>query len=57
VLVGLPRRRFSLNVVAALHLKVDQVFAGIVPYTFIIATCEALLKLWQGLANWLPLFL
>jgi TRAP-type mannitol/chloroaromatic compound transport system permease large subunit len=48
---------YYLKGVAPSHITLNQIFAGMMPYMFVVVLCMVLLYLWPGLALWLPTFL
>jgi TRAP-type mannitol/chloroaromatic compound transport system permease large subunit len=48
---------FYLKGVAPKHVTLNQIFAGMMPYMFIVILCMVLMYIWPGLALWLPNFL
>ena len=48
---------FYLKGVAPKHVTLNQIFAGMMPYMFIVILCLALMYLWPGMTLWLPNFL
>jgi len=48
---------FYLRGVAPPHVTLNQIFAGMMPYMFIVIICMVLMYMWPGLALWLPNFL
>jgi TRAP-type mannitol/chloroaromatic compound transport system permease large subunit len=48
---------YYLKGVAPPHITLNQIFAGMMPYMFVVILCMVLLYLWPGLALWLPKFL
>jgi TRAP-type mannitol/chloroaromatic compound transport system permease large subunit len=48
---------FYLKGVAPPHVTLNQIFAGMMPYMFIVILCMVFLYLWPGLTLWLPNYL
>ena len=48
---------FYLKGVAPSHVTINQIFAGMMPYMFIVILCMVLMYIWPGLTLWLPNFL
>lgn len=48
---------FYLRGVAPAHVTLNKIFAGMMPYMFIVIICMVLLYIWPGLTLWLPNFL
>jgi TRAP-type mannitol/chloroaromatic compound transport system permease large subunit len=48
---------FYLKGVAPKHVTLNQIFAGMMPYMFIVILCLAIMYLWPGMTLWLPQFL
>jgi TRAP-type mannitol/chloroaromatic compound transport system permease large subunit len=48
---------FYLKGVAPSHVTINQIFAGMMPYMFIVIICMVLMYIWPGLTLWLPEFL
>ncbi len=48
---------FYLKGVAPKHVTINQIFAGMMPYMFIVILCMVLMYIWPGLTLWLPEFL
>ena len=48
---------FYLKGVAPSHVTINQIFAGMMPYMFIVVLCMAIMYIWPGLTLWLPNFL
>jgi TRAP-type mannitol/chloroaromatic compound transport system permease large subunit len=48
---------FYLKGVAPPHVTINQIFAGMMPYMFIVVLCMVFLYLWPSLALWLPTYL
>jgi TRAP-type mannitol/chloroaromatic compound transport system permease large subunit len=48
---------FYLKGVAPKHVTINQIFAGMMPYMFIVIICMVLMYIWPGLTLWLPNFL
>jgi TRAP-type mannitol/chloroaromatic compound transport system permease large subunit len=48
---------FYLKGVAPRHVTINQIFAGMMPYMFVVVLCMVLLYLWPGMALWLPNYL
>lgn len=36
------------------HVTLDQIFAGMMPYMFIVMVCMVLMYIWSGMTLWLP---
>jgi TRAP-type mannitol/chloroaromatic compound transport system permease large subunit len=45
---------FYLKGVAPAHVTLNQIFAGMMPYMFIVILCMVVMYLWPGLTLWLP---
>jgi TRAP-type mannitol/chloroaromatic compound transport system permease large subunit len=48
---------FYLKGVAPKHVTLNQIFAGMMPYMFIVCICLAFMYIWPGMTLWLPAFL
>ena len=48
---------FYLKGVSPPHVTINQIFAGMMPYMFIVIICMVLMYLWPGLTLWLPEYL
>jgi TRAP-type mannitol/chloroaromatic compound transport system permease large subunit len=48
---------FYLKGVAPKHVTLNQIFAGMMPYMFIVMLCLACMYIWPGMTLWLPNFL
>jgi TRAP-type mannitol/chloroaromatic compound transport system permease large subunit len=48
---------FYLKGVAPPHVTLNQIFAGMMPYMFIVIVCMALMYAFPGMTLWLPNFL
>jgi TRAP-type mannitol/chloroaromatic compound transport system permease large subunit len=48
---------FYLKGVAPKHVTLNQIFAGMMPYMFIVLLCLACMYIWPGMSLWLPNFL
>ena len=48
---------FYLKGVAPKHVTLNQIFAGMMPYMFIVIVCMVLMYLWPGMTLWLPNYL
>jgi len=48
---------FYLKGVAPKHVTLNQIFAGMMPYMFIVLLCLACMYMWPGMTLWLPNFL
>jgi TRAP-type mannitol/chloroaromatic compound transport system permease large subunit len=48
---------FYLKGVAPKHVTINQIFAGMMPYMFVVVVCMVLLYLWPGMTLWLPQYL
>jgi TRAP-type mannitol/chloroaromatic compound transport system permease large subunit len=48
---------FYLKGVAPKHVTLNQIFAGMMPYMFIVIICMMFMYIWPGLTLWLPNFL
>ena len=48
---------FYLKGVAPSHVTINQIFAGMMPYMFIVILCMVFMYIWPGLTLWLPKFL
>ena len=48
---------FYLKGVAPAHVAINQIFAGMMPYMFIVLLCLAIMYMWPGMALFLPEFL
>ncbi len=48
---------FYLKGVSPAHVTINQIFAGMMPYMFIVIICMVLMYMWPGLTLWLPKYL
>lgn len=48
---------FYLKGVAPPHVTINQIFAGMMPYLFIVIACMVLMYIWPGLTLWFPEYL
>ncbi len=48
---------FYLKGVSPPHVTINQIFAGMMPYMFIVILCMVLMYIWPGLTLWLPRYL
>jgi TRAP-type mannitol/chloroaromatic compound transport system permease large subunit len=48
---------FYLKGVSPKHVTINQIFAGMMPYMFIVMICLAFMYIWPGMTLWLPEFL
>jgi len=48
---------FYLKGVAPPHIKINDIFAGVMPFIFIVIFSMVLLYIFPGLALWLPNYL
>ena len=48
---------FYLKGVSPPHVTINQIFAGMMPYMFIVVVCMVLMYIWPGLTLWLPNYL
>jgi TRAP-type mannitol/chloroaromatic compound transport system permease large subunit len=48
---------FYLKGVSPPHVTINQIFAGMMPYMFIVIICMVLMYIWPGLTLWLPDYL
>jgi TRAP-type mannitol/chloroaromatic compound transport system permease large subunit len=48
---------FYLKGVSPPHVTINQIFAGMMPYMFIVIICMILMYIWPGLTLWLPDYL
>ena len=48
---------FYLKGVAPAHVTINQIFAGMMPYMFIVILCMVFMYIWPGLTLWLPKYL
>ena len=48
---------FYLKGVAPAHVTINQIFAGMMPYMFIVIICMVFMYIWPGLTLWLPNYL
>ncbi len=48
---------FYLKGVSPPHVTINQIFAGMMPYMFIVIVCMVLMYIWPGLTLWLPHYL
>jgi TRAP-type mannitol/chloroaromatic compound transport system permease large subunit len=48
---------FYLKGVAPKHVTLNQIFAGMMPYMFIVVICLVFMYVWPGMTLWLPEFL
>ena len=48
---------FYLKGVSPPHVTINQIFAGMMPYMFIVILCLVLMYIWPGLTLWLPEYL
>ena len=48
---------FYLKGVAPPHVTLNQIFAGMMPYMFIVIICMAIMYVWPSMTLWLPKYL
>jgi TRAP-type mannitol/chloroaromatic compound transport system permease large subunit len=48
---------FYLKGVSPPHVTINQIFAGMMPYMFIVILCMVLMYIWPSLTLWLPRYL
>ncbi len=48
---------FYLKGVSPPHVTINQIFAGMMPYMFIVIICMVFMYIWPGLTLWLPKYL
>jgi TRAP-type mannitol/chloroaromatic compound transport system permease large subunit len=48
---------FYLKGVSPAHVTINQIFAGMMPYMFIVIICMVLMYIWPALTLWLPKYL
>ena len=48
---------FYLKGVSPSHVTLNQIFAGMMPYMFIVILCMVIMYLWPGMTLWLPAWL
>jgi TRAP-type mannitol/chloroaromatic compound transport system permease large subunit len=48
---------FYLKGVAPKHVTLNQIFAGMMPYMFVIVVCMIIMYIWPGMTLWLPNYL
>jgi TRAP-type mannitol/chloroaromatic compound transport system permease large subunit len=48
---------FYLKGVSPPHVTINQIFAGMMPYMFIVILCMVFMYIWPGLTLWLPRYL
>ena len=48
---------FYLKGVAPKHVTLNQIFAGMMPYMFIVILCMVFMYIWPGMTLWLPNYL
>ncbi|MDM0028649.1 TRAP transporter large permease [Variovorax saccharolyticus] len=48
---------FYLKGVSPSHVTLNQIFAGMMPYMFIVILCMVFMYIWPGLTLWLPKYL
>jgi TRAP-type mannitol/chloroaromatic compound transport system permease large subunit len=48
---------FYLKGVSPSHVTINQIFAGMMPYMFIVIICMVLMYIWPQLTLWLPTYL
>ena len=48
---------FYLKGVAPAHVRLNQIFAGMMPYMLIVILCMVIMYVWPGMTLWLPEFL
>ena len=48
---------FYLKGVSPPHVTLNQIFAGMMPYMFIVILCMVIMYVWPGLTLWLPKYL
>jgi TRAP-type mannitol/chloroaromatic compound transport system permease large subunit len=48
---------FYLKGVSPPHVTINQIFAGMMPYMFIVIICMVLMYIWPSLTLWLPRYL
>ena len=48
---------FYLKGVSPAHVTINQIFAGMMPYMYIVIACLAIMYVWPGMTMWLPTYL
>ena len=48
---------FYLKGVSPPHVTINQIFAGMMPYMYIVIMCLAIMYVWPGMTLWLPQYL
>ena len=48
---------FYLKGVSPPHVTINQIFAGMMPYMYIVIICLAIMYVWPGMTLWLPQYL
>jgi TRAP-type mannitol/chloroaromatic compound transport system permease large subunit len=48
---------FYLKGVSPAHVTINQIFAGMLPYMYIVIACLAIMYVWPGMTMWLPTYL
>ncbi len=48
---------FYLKGVSPPHVTLNQIFAGMMPYMFIVIICMIIMYIWPGMSTWLPNYL
>jgi TRAP-type mannitol/chloroaromatic compound transport system permease large subunit len=48
---------FYLKGVSPPHVRLNQIFAGMMPYMLIVVLCLVIMYIWPGMTLWLPEFL
>ena len=48
---------FYLKGVSPPHVTINQIFAGMMPYMYIVILCLAIMYVWPGMTLWLPQYL
>ena len=48
---------FYLKGVSPPHVTLNQIFAGMMPYMFVVILCMVIMYLWPGMTLWLPNYL
>ena len=48
---------FYLKGVAPAHVTLNQIFAGMMPYMFVVIVCMVIMYMWPGMTLWLPNYL
>jgi TRAP-type mannitol/chloroaromatic compound transport system permease large subunit len=48
---------FYLKGVSPAHVTINQIFAGMMPYMYIVIACLGIMYVWPGMTMWLPTYL